>query len=455
MTTERSGRGDRRPSLERHYAAIEAELEVTETGNYEQLVVPNGNSREPIHRWFHLKEAFSRRLLPRVLKDTSLSTASSLRVLDPYAGGGTTAVALGELVAAGDLRSATFVGAECNPFLHLVAATKLNALQNPSHSFGALARRVAASAVRKTVDPCAVPDLATFARSDYFERDDLDALLRLRAAIDVAAWNGASDADVALARMCLGASIEPTSGLRRDGRALRFAPEKERGRPIREFLAKAEQIEDDLPAEPLAVRGSIVLGDGRTMKGLPRASPSCDLVLFSPPYPNNIDYTEVYKMEAWLLGFISDAEEFKARRLATVYSHPSIRRSVQLSVDADTQAAIDELVGPIITAVPRDRYANGRELMIRGYAYDMFKTLTAAFKRLKPGGHLIYVVGNSVHGRDGAGFVIAADLVIAKLARLVGYTITNLEIARELRRRTTASRFIRESVVFMQKPDGA
>jgi DNA modification methylase len=29
-----------------------------------------------------------------------------------------------------------------------------------------------------------------------------------------------------------------------------------------------------------------------------------DLILTSPPYPNNIDYSEVYKLELWLLGFI-------------------------------------------------------------------------------------------------------------------------------------------------------
>ena len=46
------------------------------------------------------------------------------------------------------------LGYECNPFLHLVASTKLRALQTPSQSFRqGVAKRIAAAAARGKVDP--------------------------------------------------------------------------------------------------------------------------------------------------------------------------------------------------------------------------------------------------------------------------------------------------------------
>jgi 16S rRNA G966 N2-methylase RsmD len=435
-------------SLDEHYTSLEKNFEVKSSGDYEQLVVPNGNSVEPIHRWFHLKEAFSRRLLPRVLKDTSLAEMSTLRILDPFAGSGTTAVALSELVSSGELDSAVFVGVECNPFLRLVASAKLGAIQSPSPTFAGLARRIGATSLRKQVKPSNIPELATFRNPSYFDPEDLNALLRLRATIDLAEQDGADERDIHLARLCLGASIEPSSGLRRDGRALRFAPEKQRSNPINEFLRKAEQVEEDQPKSGLKVKGTVHLGDGRALDLLPRRSAEFDLILFSPPYPNNIDYTEVYKLEAWLLGYINSAEQFLSRRLATVYSHPSINRDLS---NQESDQDFESLIAPLLAAVPMDAYATGRKLMIRGYANDMLKTLRSSFDRLREGGHLVFVVGNSVHGSGDGKFVIAADLIMAELARRVGFLVTSVEVARAPKRRGIASPYLRESVVFAEK----
>src|SRR5205823_14898652 len=133
-----------------------------------------------------------------------------------------------------------------------------------------------------------------------------------------------SELDVDLARVCLGATVEPVSRLRRDGRALRYVPDKQRPDVILEFLRRAEQIDEDLQRPPLRVRGRIQLGDGRLLAPRPPEEATMDVVVFSPPYPNNIDYTEVYKLEAWLLGFINSHEEFATQRLKTLYSHPSL-----------------------------------------------------------------------------------------------------------------------------------
>ncbi len=435
------------------YKAIELGFVVRANSDYETLVVANGNSNEPIHRWFRLKEAYSRRLLPRLIKDLGIESKRDLRILDPFAGSGTTAISAADLVMDKTLAKPTVVSFECNPFLQLVSSSKLRALQQPTTSFLTLAKRVGATAGRRRIEPAAVPSLATFENREFFDSDGLTKLLRLRAAIDEAAHLGESQLDIDLARVCLGASIEPASSLRRDGRALRHVPDKVRADPITEFLRRAEQVDEDMPRRPIGIRGSIHLGDGRSLRPNPPRAGSVDLVVFSPPYPNNIDYTEVYKMEAWLLGFITTSREFTDQRLRTLYSHPSVLRpTAELDSAVGVASDFASMMAPVLAAIPPDRYHSARHRMLNGYFADMLVTLRSSFAALSGGGDLVYVVGNSVHGSGDESVVIAADLLIARLAEVVGFEVRSIEVARQLRRRQIESPFLRESVVFLRRP---
>jgi DNA modification methylase len=439
-------------ALHRHYLRLERSYHVRENRDYEHLVVANGNAMEPVHRWFRLKEAFSLRLLSRVLKDLRWRESDEIHLLDPFAGSGTTAVSVGDLIADGSLTSAYVLGYECNPFLHLVGSAKLRGLQSRTATFLPLVKRIAASAARRVVDPAPVPQLTTFANADFFDSGTLDCLLRLRTAVDQAECDGESRLDVDLAKLCLGAIVEPASRLRRDGRALRFVREKTPVDPIAGFVRHAEMLDDDLRQPNLAVRGRIQLGDARTLRPRPPRSESIDLAIFSPPYPNNIDYTEVYKLEAWLLGFVTTKEAFRDLRSRTLYSHPSILRIPDKVDGGPYDDALESLLTPIHAAVPKDRYTGGRAAMMRGYAADMLRTLTACYRAITPGGHLVYVVGNSAHGVGHDSFVVAADLLIAEIATIAGFEVRSIDVARRPRRRRVDSAFLRESVVFAVRP---
>ncbi|MHB1527684.1 MAG: hypothetical protein ACYCZN_15670 [Candidatus Dormibacteria bacterium] len=419
---------------------------------YEQLVTPNGNGTSPIHRWFHLKEAFSSRLLPQILADISLAQHRDLRVLDPFIGSGTAAISLADLVRTGDLDSPSVFGYECNPFLQLVASTKLEALQNPSSTFLSFAKRVAAAAALDRIEPAPIPDLSAFHQPSFFASADLTKLLQLRQAIQSLRPTADHPLDANLALTCLGGAIEPSSSLRRDGRALRFVPGKPRTRPIAEFLRRAECVAEDMPSRSVDVRGRVLQGDGRTLIPIAVEPQSVDLVLFSPPYPNNIDYTEVYKLEAWLLGYITTQDAFIEQRRKTLYSHPSVRRTGGLHSPSHigNQSAAEALTA-LLAAIPADRYAVGRSSMLQGYFDDLLTTLTSAYQALRPAGYLIYVVGNSLHGAGQSAFVVAADILIAELATVIGFDVHSIRIARRLRRRGE-SPYLRESVVFLQRP---
>jgi hypothetical protein len=441
-------------SLDFHYSAIERRVNIVDNPKYAKLVVPNGNQEAPVHRWFHLKEAFSSMLFEHVLRETGLAGRRDLRVLDPFAGVGTTAVSVAESVLLGDVTAAVTYGVETNGFLQLVASSKLRALQQPSASFGALSAQVVARALRLRDAAPVSPALSTFQRRDYFDREVVDQLLRLKQAVHDVEADGAEALDVALARVCIGAIVESVSNLRRDGRALRYTEKRSRPAPLEAFRVKAAQITDDMPHSSIPVAGRIVRGDGCSLESIDGHVAAFDLILFSPPYPNNIDYTEVYKLENWLLDFIGSNAEFTDQRLRTVYSHPSILREAVFPDPRLTrleEAAISALIEPVLAAVPEDRYRQGRRRVICGYARDMYLALRNARDLLTEGGKLVYVVGNSVHGRGLGQFIIAADLLIARLGEIAGLRVDSLIVARHLRRRSVTSEFLRESVVFLSR----
>jgi hypothetical protein len=442
-------------ALEAKYALLERSMSVLDSPRYASLVVPNGNQHTPIHRWFHLKEAYSSFLLEEVLRDIDLESREDLRVLDPFAGVGTTCLSVGDHLRSGDRRSATAYGFESNGFLHLVAETKLASLQAPARHFDRFARSIRHAALNMRDAP-PIPSLSTFHDPMYFEFSDLAQLMKIKAAIDEAERIGAEELHVALARVCLGAIIEPVSNLRRDGRALRYTEKRSRPAALQAFTDKADQVSRDMPEHAVSLRGRVFRGDGRQLERIDFRSQKFNLVLFSPPYPNNIDYTEVYKLENWLLGFINDGDEFAQQRRRTVYSHPSILRDDPLqdaAISMDERESLRRVTEAIVAAVPSDRYSEGRRRMLQGYAVDMYLTLRSVRSCLDYDGWVVYVVGNSVHGHGREQLIIAADLFIGELARLVGFRVERVAVARHLRRRFVESPFLRESVVFLRRAD--
>ncbi|HET8679813.1 MAG TPA: hypothetical protein VFM39_06805, partial [bacterium] len=279
------------------------------------------NLTRPIHRWYKFKEGFSADLVTHLLNEYFRPISTNLSLLDPFCGVGTSLLAVEELGLSFNLRQITLRGVEVNPYIHFVASTKLNwDRYNPVAMLRAAEKATNGMVLRQK--PIR-PTLSTMRNARFISATSLGRLVELRDKIRVA-----SKGRPELRPLLLGfaAVAEDFFNLRKDGRALRYV-QKETAVSLERALDDRwrDMIEDLQIARPrLQVDFKVDKGDGRRADRLYRDR-QFHIVLFSPPYLNNIDYTEVYKIESWLLGFLQSREEMLSQRRRTFRSHPSCR----------------------------------------------------------------------------------------------------------------------------------
>lgn len=428
-----------------HYRALERRYKLTEVPRLGPLMVPNGNADRPVHRWFHLKEGYSSDLLAHVLRVTGLEDQAELSLLDPFVGGGTTVLSGAEWARAETGRSVHAIGVERNPFLAFLARTKAEAASG--------AGAVVAAMPRLSPGPALVPALSTFTNRDYFDPKQLQELLKLRRSI-LAERDGLARR---LRLLALISCVEPVSRLRRDGRTMRRAGDKPHARPRPELRKRLDRIREDLealtPRNGSAIDLRVHHGDSRELSASLPDGFQADLILCSPPYPNNIDYTEVYKLEAWFMGAYGTSQAFREQRHLTLRSHPSVKFEATPKLDdALLTKHLATLVKPLLAALPHDRYVRPRERLVRGYVEDMALTLKQCIGQTRVGGWMAVVVGNSLHGSGEPSLLLAADLLIARAAELVGWEVVRIDVGRRPARRSGIEPRLRESMVLLRRP---
>ena len=177
---------------------------------------------------------------------------------------------------------------------------------------------------------------------------------------------------------------------------------------------------------------------------------SVDLVLFSPPYANCFDYTKIYYLELWFGGFIDSTQAQKDIRMKSLRSHCHATWP-----DRYTDFHLTELNDEILPFLSKQKLWTPRiPDMLNGYFADMEETLRQIYTVLKPGGHCSIVVSNSAY----AGVIIPTDVLLAKIGRRLGFTVTNIDVERliitssqQYKRTEHIRQYLRESIVNLER----
>jgi DNA methylase len=178
---------------------------------------------------------------------------------------------------------------------------------------------------------------------------------------------------------------------------------------------------------------------------------SVDMVITSPPYPNEKDYTRTTRLETVILGFIQNKADLQALKRGLMRSNT---RNVY-KWDADDEWATGY---PVIQALAEQIEARRIELgktsgfeklygkVTKLYFGGMARQLAALRSVLRPGARLAYVVGDQASYLQ---VMIRTGQHLADIARFLDYEVDDIELFRT-RLSTVTKEQLREEVVLLR-----
>jgi hypothetical protein len=138
-----------------------------------------------------------------------------------------------------------------------------------------------------------------------------------------------------------------------------------------------------------------------------------DLQLFSPPYPNSFDYTDIYNVELWALGYLQTAEHNSQLRNATLRSHVQILRDFN---GDDLESPTLKKLRITLSEVGAQLWNRHIPSMVNAYFADLALILKLASARLSQRGSIMMVVGDSRYG----GVQVDVARIVTEFAPTIG-----------------------------------
>ncbi len=348
------------------------------------------SKEKPIHGWFWYKEGYAPEMV-----EYSLRRKSAKTVLDPFCGTGTTLLAC----KAAGIESA---GVDASPLAVFVSKAKCEDYA-PDELDRALAflEKNPYRGSRGPEGPQGAPldwQFELFSPRAAFPKRNYGEILSLRQAIEEEEGRVRDLLLLALLSVLPQASI-----VMKDGGVLKIDRNK-RALPAREvFRRKVKRMVRELAGAPQGRVPKVFLGDARALE---LDSGSVDLVVTSPPYLNNIDYSKIYGLELSLLSMSKAmAEEVRMR---------SVRSFIGRRMDA---GEMPPEVGDIGLRIP----------IIGTYFKDMEAAIAEMLRVLSDDGEAHIVVSNSVIHETH----VLVDEIFAQMGERLGFGESEIVVGAE------------------------
>lgn len=347
------------------------------------------SGQAPLHSWFPYLEGYSPRFVERVREEY---LANATRIIEPFAGSGTTPIALAQA-------GITCAFSEANPAMAFIASAKLAALRLSTRQREDLSTRLIAAA-NQLPKLAAVSKLdtglrtaydATFGESVFFDASALDSVLRLRTLNDKLSSEDPMLGDCFAVAVL--SSLIPCSRLKRAG-DLRYRTPKELavGLPL-----PTEMVRNKLIAQASDLgRSELLQADARlacaTANSLhEHLSAEWDGVITSPPYLNGTNYIRNARLELWYLRHLNEKSDLRRLRDCVITSGIN-------DVHAQTPwTPVTQGVEHVIRSVQENAYDSRIAKMIGGYFHDMAEVFASLKKCLRPSARLCVDIGDSIY----------------------------------------------------------
>jgi DNA modification methylase len=380
----------------------------------------NGSCSIAFQGWHKFKEAFPPELILKAVQDEQHEIRACI---DPFGGSGTTALASQFL----GIDSTTV---EVNPFLVDVIRAKLAHIDADVLA-GALGT-VNQWICRPDIDP--VKYFGTLPKT-FIEPGDggrwlFDSPVAARLAAILGSIDQVSDpSHRRFFRVVLGGILVQASNVTVNGKGRRYRRHWE-NRRIR--ADDVEALFNEHCRAAIAdihrfstrpnVKSFVIHGDARKFRG----KRLHDLAVFSPPYPNSFDYTDVYNIELWMLGYLKSYSDNRALRHSTLSSHVQVQRRFAKPLDGSptlnaTLDAFDD--------VREDLWSKWIPSMVGAYFSDLVAVIRRLSTVLRPEAPCWMIVGDSRY----AGVFVPTARILAELAPSIGWWVADSDAFRSMR----------------------
>jgi hypothetical protein len=397
----------------------------------------------PRHRWYFYKEGFSPPLVQHAIDSCSFNKDQDT-LFDPFNGGGTVT-----LYSA--LEGYKSVGFEVNPFSSFISKTKQSSIGPRSLANFLIEKDKLIAQVQKGKHS---PLLRFSTFSEYSNLQKWlfnSSVLRAFEGGDSYLLSVKDKGLQNIFKLALINSAMDNCNAKRDGKCLRYRSNWESlGYDKNSFINSLNRTLDiyleDLRNSEIKTEAVITRGD--TRKLLKSNAVNFKLCITSPPYLNSFDYTDVYRPELYLGGFLKTQTDFQNLKHRTLRSHVSINATKKRNQNFGHfyKSVINSL-----TNQEKSWWNTKIPPMISSYFEDMHSVLTQLHLRASKDAQLWIVVANSAYSN----VEVPTDLILAEIGAKCGWFLREIGVLGYLHKRGTKYspdiKNLRESVVIFSK----
>lgn len=386
------------------------------------LLTTNQDGKDTaFQRWFHFKEAFSPSFVTAAINSLGYRPT---HIIDPFGGSGTTAITA-------QLLGIDATTVEVNPFIADVIQAKVSILtaenlRRSAAEFHALLTQTPGDLSRLNHWP------PTFIEAEEKKRWIFPEKIAMRLSQYLACIAAIEEVDIQrFFKVVLGSVLIDCSNVYVNGKGRRYRggwkENESTAANLDEMFGKQFNIafEDVLRFQNRPdAHIHVVHEDTRT--ALAKITRSADLIIFSPPYPNSFDYTDIYNVELWVLGYIGCSEENLNLRRNTLRSHVQISRVYEMP--RHTSICLNNTIAAL--QLNRDRlWDSSIPAMVGAYFHDIEIVMNHCQRLLTKNGKVMMVVGDSRY----VDVRIEVATIITEIARSMGFGKVSTREVRQMR----------------------
>lgn len=422
------------------------------TKDYFNLVTFNPNKNLPIHKWYLLVEGYSSDLVKNIINEQKITPKVCF---DPFGGVGTTALTCKEL-------GIEAISIESSPFFYDVTNAKLNFSNYDSEIFESLIEKLEILLFKsKGISKHPALESKTFFQNSekskwIFHQSVSNAIFDITKAIEKTCITNPEYKS--LFTISLASILQDVSNVFKNGKCLsykkKWAEKIYTRTEVHNLFLK--QIKTTILSDLKVLKNSkknntrYELHNGDSREKIKDINGGIDLVITSPPYLNSRDYTDIYRLELWMLGYVSTYKKERTFRERALTSH------VQIQLPKVDYPAVEELKNVIEFLESSEAKLWNKNIpnMVRGYFNDIQNLLIDLKPKLNDNAKLYINVSNSSYSSH----IIEVDLIIAKAAELIGYECEEIRVARPIKTSSQQTSLLkhvdkmRESIIVLKLP---